>query len=538
MSEDGTGLAPQQRLRLEALRYAVNEEAPSYLAVMRVFTAGTAGLLSDRSAAEVRDALVAQGLELDVDTVEARLSYLVEHGNLARSPRETEARTLREYLANRARYQLTQRGELVQRQVEELLDHTEEAREVSSEMLPGILDGLRRLAALDTTRLSVLEPEAVARDVGTLFAQFERLVESTREFYTYLSQVLVRFDLDRAEFQLFKTALLDYLQRFVDEISRHLPQISQALLEVRPRVPAILARANEGARLRTLDGSAARRARGLDPADWAGLHAWFVGDLGRDADAAGVRRLATEAMRALLLNLRRIASTSEREQSRYADLLRLARWFDAADDPTAHALWAAAFGLYSCRHLSFGAGADAEGSEPLPATASWWRAPVTDVPVTLRQSGERKITGKSGRREDFSAAKRARLAARESAERRRAAALAEIAAHPGELAAVRLSDDARAALLEVYARAMSAGARPAAGREGSDATADAGSTAGAATFRLHVRRTPGRSSTVLSPAGRLELHDLTLVVEPVSDTSSEDGDVAMSAGTGSRGAVG
>ncbi|HEU4675832.1 MAG TPA: TIGR02677 family protein [Motilibacteraceae bacterium] len=522
MSDDGAGLVAQQRLRLEALRYAVNEEAPSYLAIMRVFTTGTAGLLSDRSAAEVREALAAQGLELDVDTVEARLSYLVEHGNLARSPRETEARTLREYLANRARYQLTQRGELVQRQVEELLDHTDEAREVSSEMLPGILEGLRRLAALDESRLAALEPEALARDVGTLFAQFERLVESTREFYTYLSQVLVRFDLDRAEFQLFKTALLDYLQRFVEEISRHLSQISQSLLDVRPQVPAILARANEGARLRTLDGSAARRARGLDPADWAGLHAWFVGDAGRDADAAGVRRLATEAMRALLLNLRRIASSSEREQSRYADLLRLARWFDTADDATAHALWAGAFGLYSCRHLSFGAEPNDAGGEPVPATASWWRAPVTDVPVTLRQSGERKITGRSGRKEDFTAAKRARLAAREAAERRRAAALAEIAAHPGELETVRLSDDARATLLEVYARALAGAGGPSRVGERAEAAADAGATAGPSAFRLHVRRTPGRSSTVQSPAGRLELHDVTLVVEPLSDAPSEE----------------
>ena len=86
---------------------------------------------------------------LDEDTVEARLSYLVEHGNLARSPRETEARSLSDYLRNRARYQLSQRGELVHRHVEELLGHSEAAREVSSEMLGGILAGLQALARHD-----------------------------------------------------------------------------------------------------------------------------------------------------------------------------------------------------------------------------------------------------------------------------------------------------------------------------------------------------------------------------------------------------
>ena len=146
-----TRIGARERQTLAALRYAVNDEAASYLAIMRLFTSGMSGFLSDQSASEVAERLAEQGFDLDPDTVEARLSYLVEHGNLARSPRETEARSVREYLSNRARYQLTQRGELVHRQVEELLDHTDSAREVSSEMLPGILSGLEELSGLVDT---------------------------------------------------------------------------------------------------------------------------------------------------------------------------------------------------------------------------------------------------------------------------------------------------------------------------------------------------------------------------------------------------
>ena len=500
-SEAGTRLPHTDRLRLEALRYAVNEEAASYLAVMRTFTGAISGLLSDQSAAEVQARLAEQGLALDADTVDARLSYLVERGNLARSPRETEARSLRDYLTNRARYQLTQLGELVQRQVEELLAHTDTAHEVSSEMLGGILAGLRRLQELDDVALEGTEPDLVAREIGTVFAQFETLVDSTREFYTYLSQVLVRYDLDRTEFQVFKTALLDYLQRFVDEIARHMPQLAQALVSLEPRVPALTARANAGQRLVALDGSTARRARGLDPGDWAGLHAWFVGGGGRDSDAAGVRRLATDAMKALLVNLRRIAASTDREQSRYADLIRLARWFDDADDDTAHALWAAAFGLYSCRHLAFSADDDAD---PVPPTASWWRTPVAQVPVMLRQSGERRVAGRSGRKVDYGAAKAAALAQREAGEQRRRRALAEIAATPGTAAQRKLSDDARGALLELYARALTTRGRALAPGEAAGVATEA--------FRLEVRRTPGRGTVLTSPAGRLELHDLTVAV--------------------------
>ena len=514
MADGGSEAARRvDRVRLEALRYAVNDEALVYVAIMRTFTGGLSGLLSDQSSAEVATRLCEQGLDVDAEVADARLSYLVEHGNLARSPRETEARSLRDYLHNRARYQLTQRGELVHRHVEDLLDYSETAREVSSEMLGGILTGLLDLDQLDDAALAVADPDEVARRIGTVFAQFERLVASTREFYTYLTQVLSRYDLDRSEFQAFKGALLDYLQRFVDEVSRHMPQVADALGRVEPRVAALCSRANAGQRLLDLDGRAARRAPGLDPADWDGLHAWFAGGAGRDSDADGVRRLATEAMRALLTNLRRIASSGERERSRYGDLLRLARWFDEADDDQAHALWVAAFGLYSCRHLGFAAGGD---DDPVAPTASWWSAPVADVPVMLRKQGERKVAGRSGRREDFSAAKAARLADRAHQERLRAESLAEIAALAGasgraELGRVRVSNESRRQLLDLYARALAAGD---AGRGG-----DGGAGADVV---VEVLRTPGRGTVVASPVGTMALVDLTLVVRTAAASVTSD----------------
>jgi uncharacterized protein (TIGR02677 family) len=495
------GLSHADRIRLESLRYATVQEAAEYLAIMRTFTSEIAGLLSDQSAAEVAARLRAQGMDLDSDIADARLSYLVDHGNLARSPRENEAHSVREYLQARSRYQLTQIGELVHRQVEQLLGTIEQAREVSSEMLSGILAGLARLGSYDQASLADAAPDQVASEIGTVFAQFERLVESTRDFYTYLSQVLVRFDLDRDEFQAFKTALLNYLQRFVDDIARHMPQLAEVLIRLEPRVKDLCARANQGERLLSLDGSAARRARGLDPADWAGLHAWFVGTARRESDASGVRRLATDAMRALLMNLRRIASTAEREQSRYGDLLKLARWFDQADDDTGHALWAAAFGLYSCRHLAMTAETD---DEPVPPATSWWHGPVADVPITLRQYGNRTAKGRAGSRADYSAAKQARVAEREAAERERREALAELSRHPGQLGSVRLSDPARTVVLDLYSRALTGHGRP--------LTKDAQAAASVGGVRVTVRRTPGQSTVITSPAGRMELAGLSVAV--------------------------
>ena len=482
------------RLRLEALRYAVNDEAAQYIAVMRVFTDGTAGLLSDLSAAEVAARLEPAGLALEVDTVEARLAYLRERGNLTRSPRETEARSIREYLSSRARYQLTQRGELVHRQVEELLAATDDVREVSTEMLGGILVGLRRLAQYDGVRLQQADPDEVAREIATVFAQFERLVTSTRDFYASLAAVLNRYDLGREDFQAFKGALLDYLQRFVDEVARAMPQVAELIVELEPRRAELLARADDGARLIGLHGGRAQRSLGLDASDWQGLSTWFLGQPGRRSDAEEVRVLATRAMRALLVNLRRISTSSEREASRYADLLRLAGWFDASEPQGAHALWAAAFGLYSARHLSFLADVD---GDPPAATSSWWRAPVADVPVMLRTSGERRAAGATARREDFAAAKARRVAEREQQQRARDAALHELAACAGRVGPLEVADEARALLLELYARALSGGAGPPA-------------RAATGPVSLTVTATPGRSTAVCSPAGTLHLVDLTL----------------------------
>lgn len=499
------GLSSAERQTLGALRYAVNDEAAGYIAIMRLFTGGISGFLSDQSAAEVAERLAEQGIQLDPDTVDARLSYLVEHGNLARSPRETEARSVKEYLSNRARYQLTQRGELVHRQVEELLGHTDAAREVSSEMLGGVLAGLDKLDGLTGAALSEIDSDELARQIVTLFAQFETLVASTRQFYTYLSQVLSRYDLGREEFQAFKGALLDYLQRFVDEISRHMPQIADRLVAVESHVPELCARANAGQRLIGVDGTQAKRAMGLEPADWLSLHAWFVGSTGRGSDADHVRALATEAMRSLLVNLRRLAGRADREQSRYGDLLNLARWFDDSDDRGAHELWAAAYGLYSARHLSFAADDD---SDPVPATASWWQTPVAQVPISLRKTGDRRATGRTGAKEDFAAVKQARLAERHRAQQQHAEALEEIGGHRGALDHAQLSDAARAVLLDLYSRALSTQ-----GRDLGGGPAVIETPVGSETLRLSVRRTPGRSTTVVSPSGRLTLTDLTLAVE-------------------------
>ena len=106
------------------------------------------------------------------------------------------------------------------------------------------------------------------------------------------------------------------------------------------------------------------------------------------------------------------------EVSRRGDLLKLARWFDASDDATAHDLFVAAFSLYGARHLGVAPSDDGE----LPATTSWWVGPVAPVPIALRERGSRAPRGRPASAEDYAAQReRLRKEAAEVAERQLAA---------------------------------------------------------------------------------------------------------------------
>jgi uncharacterized protein (TIGR02677 family) len=235
------------------------------------------------------------------------------------------------------------------------------------------------------------------------------------------------------------------------------------------------------------------------------MRAWFVGAPGRRAEADNVRRLATDAMRALLTNLHRISAGADRQQSRYGDLVRLAGWFDAADDDRAHELWANVFGLYPARHLGYAA--DPEG-DPVPSTASWWKGPVAEVPLSLRETGVRQAGGASGARVDFGDAKRKRLAERGEQQRRRAAAFRELGQWSGRIGEAQLSDAARSAYLELHALALTGHGRPLTPH--THARAEVRIDGAVVTLRLAAA--PGERFRLVSPSGTLALRDLAAEV--------------------------
>jgi uncharacterized protein (TIGR02677 family) len=427
--------------RLKLYRYLAAQEADDYLAVMGCFT--------DALLAEWSPQDLAGQIDLSVNVIAARCRYLADNGNLLLSPREVRVTSISEYQSQPVRYTVSALGARLHREVEAFLAVTGGAREVPSELLALIAEGL---ATLDP----VADPESLAGAVSTIFSQFHTFSGSVTDFYTYIGSVLTRSDLDGDEWAGFKHLLLDYLETIVESVRRHTPAITAAFERLRPELPALLDRLAAGdtafaaLKAATPTGESVERARGRTKSDWDQLEAWFIGPGARQ-----LRNAAGRAVGALLTSLKRINASGTREASLRRHFLKLAGWFDAASPANAHVLATAAFGLYGARHL--GVPLDDDIAEAVPATASWWRSPPAPVPVTLRERGDRTARGKSAQAADHTHQKERLLATRAADADRRATACAELLAVGARLADARLSAAAMTVLLELLANATSAG---------------------------------------------------------------------------------
>jgi len=209
--------------RLKLYRYVTAPEAADYLAIMDRFTDA---LFAEWSAQDV----IAQGVDLPVDTVVARCRYLADNGNLLLSPREVRVTTIAEYQSQPARYTVSALGARLHREVTAFLAVTGGAREVPRELLALVAEGLARLDPGG-------EPESLAGAVSTIFGQFHEFAASVTDFYTYIGSVLTRSDLDGEEWAGFKGLLLDYLESIVESVRRHSHAISDCLALLRPELP-------------------------------------------------------------------------------------------------------------------------------------------------------------------------------------------------------------------------------------------------------------------------------------------------------------
>ncbi|WP_298806518.1 TIGR02677 family protein [uncultured Pseudokineococcus sp.] len=470
-------------------RYVTAESSAEYLAVMRLFT-GT--LLAELSAGDVAAQLAESGVELDAAVAQQRCEQLLEWGNLVASPNDARVATIRDYTRSRSRYQVSPLGGRVHREVDAVLDAVDGARDVARELLGGTVAALDRLL----TALKVGEPdaEALAADVTTVFANQSLFTDSVKDFYAFLATRLSRYDLAGEEYEAFKGLLLDYVELISADVARHSPAVVERLGRVEPHLDRLLGLLADLPSFAAASGGLL--AQGRARADWDGLAGWYTGAGGRSGPAQ-LRGATEQALGQLIANAKRMISSASGGVSRRGDLLRLASWFTECTDEEAHHLFAAAFGAHPARHLLVGPDEpDAHAS----ATTSWWDADPVDVPVSLRERGDRAARGRTPRVPDPGLDRERLLAeAAEDLAQRRAAA-AELAA-AGDLDGASVSPAARDLLLDRVAGLLAVDPLLTAPLEATDDDLD---------LVVVVEAAPGEVTVVAAHDGTATVHGLRL----------------------------
>jgi len=497
---------PVGRLKLYAYLDARDYQR-TYLAIMRLFTST---LLADLSAGEVAGALAGAEREGRVDAGESRienvinrLKQLVEWGNLVQGRREVVAASIAEFQHGSVRYQVSKLAVRVQRDVDQLLRVPEGAREVSRELLPAIERGLSELGGALSEALLGGENrrsrEILAERVTTVFLQHAELAATVRDFYAYLGQVVTRHHLAPEEISGFRNLLVEYIQMVVEDVLRHTPAIADALAGLgRARAELLrLLGGNEGLGADGL-GSGVERGRGRSAEDWQELAGWFVDRPGRPSQVTALREATARAIGSLLASVKRATSGGGLLPGRRAELLKLAAWFDGSTREQAHELYAAAFGLYSSRHVLPAPEHDSDNER-----TAWRDGPVRDVTVSVRSRGDRGARGRTSRILDDPITEQSLLAEAREADERRAASVAELAAAAPRLAETSLSGEALGVLCELLTLAMAQ--RESAHDSGSAADPVRG-------LRVTVDHALGQTTKIISAAGTLTLHDSTLAL--------------------------
>jgi len=250
-----------------------------------------------------------------------------------------------------------------------------------------------------------------------------QLSDRAARFYLMIGELARAHEAKPELFLRHKDLLLAHLMDFLNELQRYRPRLAAAVGSVAATgEDALIARAAaaDTAVFLTAEGKRERWR-----SHWQGIRIWFVGEPGTPSTAERLDTLTAHAIADLLSLLRRVMLNRRGGVSRESQLQFLAHWFiDVPSDEDAHALFGAAFGMRSARHL----GIAHEDADAIPSSRSWWSAPPVPVSSTLREYGRPPSPGRPGLLRDNAEARAKALElqrARRAAEARAAARLAE-----------------------------------------------------------------------------------------------------------------
>lgn len=375
----------------QVFSYLNAEKAEAYRAVMRVFGHAKARFALHLRPADVRAGLAGQTLDgSEPIDVESLLGKLCEWGNLAAYKDNADVATAEDFYRPRHLYQLTTDGEAAEKAIDFFFDTLKKPGELQTTALDDIRSLLRELEALAAE--AELDDSKVHRVLKELASRFEELTSRAYSFIGSLQRTIDLHGFALDAFLTYKETLIEYLERFIGELTVATVEIAGQLLVIEQHGIDRLLRAAAKRDLADLlnaqeeDHAAALAAwRGR----WEGLRTWFHREGSQRSQADVLRSRARAAIPALVNAVANIHDRRVTRSDRVQDLQTLARWFaEAESDQQAHRLWRAAFALAPSRHLQVNEDTlDARDANPVTAATSWLNAPPIEVAPRLRKLG-------------------------------------------------------------------------------------------------------------------------------------------------------
>ncbi len=388
----------EEQSRLLALRAATTDNSPMYIAVLSTLAESARAYRLQLRTSEIRERLAqSAGLEADDAGVRGALDQLRAWGcvDWVQDP-SIRAVSIDEYVRRHELWELTPIGTATLRAVELLLGATRESGALQRTMFRQVRATLSQLS----TAVLASDAEAVYLRLRDLDSALAQLATNAREFYGTVNRIAREERLDDHVFLVYKDQLIAYLQSFHDDLTRNRSLIAAGLTEIDgSHRSALLALAVAGDDSRGPFSAASDWER-----RWDGMLDWFVPGRVQRSEVDALSAATTVAIRELLTLLRRLTEQATRRVNRASELRELAaRFAECESDDAAHTLFDAAFGLSPVDHIGLTvADADADGRFP-----SWWDVEPVDVPFSLRTYGRRPAPGATGKRRDYSEAKRA-----------------------------------------------------------------------------------------------------------------------------------
>lgn len=406
MKSDAAHPDPQ---RFRPFAYLATPNAELYRGVMLAFVAAKRRFVVHLRSEDVLAELAADAPG-NPKAVDDALTQLVDWGNLRADPDTSRVTSVEDFHRARFLYQLTHAGEAAERSLAVFDEQLGRRGALQAVALEDIATGLRALYEHTLEAQPDVGPTALL--LRDLVRRCADLAENAQAFMGSLQRTIDLYELDTEAFRAYKDRLIEYLERFVKDLTGIGGEIADLLGRLDPvaidrLLTLVAARDAEDTAPGKGETTSPDHFRALALADelaswrerWLGLRQWFVSSPEHPSQAKLLRARARKAIPDLLAVVAMLNERRAGRSDRTADFRELAVWFAQAPDEAAmHRLWQATFAVHSARHLTLDADtAQARVENPVSPTTPWRAAPPLMISPRLRRTGSYERRGKPNR---------------------------------------------------------------------------------------------------------------------------------------------